>query len=70
MKNLGILLIIVAIVRLWTESKIKVATAAAPVNPSLLKLDMAIIGSNVATTYALLVAGLLLVFGKRIKREL
>lgn len=65
MRNLGIVLVLLAVVRLWTESKIKVATSATPVNPTLVKLDMAIIGSNVATTYALLAAGLLLIFGHR-----
>jgi cytochrome b561 len=61
-KNFGILLIILAVIRLWVEAKVKTATATTPVNPTMVKLDMPILGTNITTTYLLLGAGLFLFF--------
>lgn len=62
MKNLGIVLLIFGIIRLWIEAKVKKATAAAPVSPGMVQLDMPVLGSNVATTWIFIAAGLFLAF--------
>jgi hypothetical protein len=61
-KNLGYLLIIIGIIRLWIERRIKTPVAGSPVSSGMVKLDMPVLGSNVATTWILVGAGLFLAF--------
>jgi hypothetical protein len=66
-KNLGIVLIIFAIIRLWIEHKAKTATAASPVTPGMAKADFVVFKSNVATTWLFLAAGIALLYHREIK---
>jgi hypothetical protein len=61
-KNIGLVLLIFGLIRLWIESRIKKATTAAPVSPGMVKADFSIIGSAVTTTYTFIAIGLLLYF--------